>query len=130
MKNYTYETDLFSDLHKDAYGFRPRSHRFYTSSPEEKQIIWDFTIIDLNRELKSQEEAEVQADRDFETNIYKIIDLGAKDRETAIRWMLDAEFDNYDLMYGFDAVSYEFGISNKFRYEVQSVINQLIDKAA
>ena len=34
---YTFEDNLFSDLHKDAYGFRPRYHRYYEASDDEKQ---------------------------------------------------------------------------------------------
>ena len=38
---YTYDENIFSDFHKDAYGFRPRDHRFYDATPAEKQVIWD-----------------------------------------------------------------------------------------
>lgn len=34
---YTYSEELFSDFHKDAYGFRPRGHEFYSATPERKQ---------------------------------------------------------------------------------------------
>ena len=38
---YTYSDELFSDLYKDVYGFRPRGHEFFTACPERKQEIWD-----------------------------------------------------------------------------------------
>jgi len=42
MKTYTYSEELFSDFHKEVYGFRPTGdHWFYGATPAEKQEIWD-----------------------------------------------------------------------------------------
>jgi len=39
---YTYSEELFSDFHKEVYGFRPTGdHWFYGATPAEKQEIWD-----------------------------------------------------------------------------------------
>ena len=39
---YTYSDQLYSDFHKDVYGFRPsRDASFYTASPKIKQAMWD-----------------------------------------------------------------------------------------
>ena len=61
-KPFTYDEDLFSDLHKDTYGFRPRTHRFYEAPPEEKQEIWNFVCEELKQEIKYQEEAKKKSD--------------------------------------------------------------------
>ena len=44
MQNFTYSDELYSDLFKDANGFRPRGmlfDRWMAKSPAEKQREWD-----------------------------------------------------------------------------------------
>jgi hypothetical protein len=84
---YTYDEELFSDFHKDAYGFRPRGHRFYDATPAEKQEIWDATCRAMKRRQAEEEEMEAQAVIDFEKEVQSYIELGAGDRQTALRWM-------------------------------------------
>ena len=47
MDTFTFDIALFSDLYKDAHGFRPGyDHRFYQdkTTDEERQIIWNITL--------------------------------------------------------------------------------------
>lgn len=95
MSKFSFEYDLFSDLHKDAYGFRPRYHSFYDESTtdEERQVIWDDTIMALNRAMAAEAEHKARCLRDFETLVQRTIELGARDEETALRWLTsDEEF--------------------------------------
>ena len=86
---YTYDENIFSDFHKDAYGFRPRDHRFYDATPAEKQVIWD----DVGRafdDANAQEElAKRESQMNFEMEVQSFIKMGASNRETALRWMTD-----------------------------------------
>ena len=86
---YTYDENIFSDFHKDAYGFRPRDHRFYDATPAEKQVIWD----DVSRafdDANAQEElAKRESQMNFEMEVQSFIKMGASNRETALRWMTD-----------------------------------------
>ena len=44
MTSYTYDEAIVSDLHKDAYGFRPREgfwNHWNLSTHDEKQEMWD-----------------------------------------------------------------------------------------
>ena len=51
---HTFSTELFSDFHKDAYGFRPSGRdTFYHSNDQEKQVIWDRTQEDLNLRVRN-----------------------------------------------------------------------------
>jgi hypothetical protein len=81
--------NLFSDAHKDAYGFRPR---YNTSS----WTIEDFDreIRDCSREIFREEERSrqqgLQCQREFEEAVQANLDLGAADRATAIRWFFEA----------------------------------------
>lgn len=88
---YTYSEDIFSDLHKDAYGFRPRGHEFYDAAPERKQEIWDYMCQVVEDNIAAEREHEARALRDFEAEVANTIALGAGDRTTALRWMTSSE---------------------------------------
>jgi len=89
---YTFSEDIFSDLHKEAYGRRPTAaHPFYSASDDEKQLIWDRTS-DAMKEEMEREEQQLKADlKAFQTRVQDTIDLGAGDFKTAIRWMCQKE---------------------------------------
>lgn len=84
---YTYDEDIFSDLHKDAYGFRPRDHEFYDATPDRKQEIWDYFCGIVEENIAAERENQERAVRDFEQEVQNTIGLGASDRATALRWM-------------------------------------------
>jgi len=62
--SYTYEENLVSDLHKDAYGIRP-GQRFWDDwksySEDEKQECWDLLIKDLYLADALQKKEEAKA---------------------------------------------------------------------
>jgi hypothetical protein len=90
---YDYSEELFSDFHKDAYGFRPRNHRFYDAdtSPAEKQEIWDATGRAFDRRQEEEARREEEALADFKAQITKVIEAGAGNRINALRWMTSSE---------------------------------------
>ena len=90
---YTYSEELFSDFHKDAYGFRPRNHRFYDAdtTPAEKQEIWDATGRAFDRRQAEEARREEEALADFKAQITKVIEAGAGNRINALRWMTSSE---------------------------------------
>jgi len=91
MTTYTYDEQIFSDFHKDAYGFRPRGHEFYTATADRKQEIWDSVgrAFDIRQEEEAEEEA--RALREFTSSLESVIEAGAGDRTTALRWMTDGD---------------------------------------
>jgi hypothetical protein len=111
MTTYTFDANIFSDLHKDAYGFRPRNHEFYDASDARKQEIWDAVVRDLEIEMENTRNAEARAVAAFDARIQETIALGAGDVETALRWILEGEeFSLHDYQYGADYVAYHFGL--------------------
>ena len=85
---YTYSEEMFSDFHKDAYGFRPTGdHWFYSATPDEKQEIWDAVGRAFDRRQAEEAEIEAQSLIEFEKEVQSCIELGAGDRQTALRWM-------------------------------------------
>ena len=93
---YTYTTELFSDLHKDVYGYRPRGaamDEWNSRTPRQKNELYNALCDELEEVTRDEKR---QADRnlfEFTGLIMDMIELGAKDRETALRWMTqDHEF--------------------------------------
>ena len=93
---YTYTTELFSDLHKDVYGYRPRGaaiEEWNSRTPRQKNELFNALCDELEEVTRDEKR---QADRnlfEFTGQIMDMIELGAKDRETALRWMTqDHEF--------------------------------------
>ena len=128
MTKYTFETNLFSDLHKDAFGFRPRNHRFYNSftTDDQRQEDWDYTCKCLDAELERMAQAEVQSDIAFEERILGCVSFGADSRETAIRWILESDnYTEYDRAYGFGYIQYEYGISDKYVEEIIAITSSM-----
>lgn len=54
---FTYDEDTYSDLYKDAYGFRPRGGQYKVwaeMTPEQKQAEWDSLCETLRRRMADE----------------------------------------------------------------------------
>ena len=107
MSEYTYKSweemseqeqlqCTFWDAYKDAHGFRPRHIDTTTLTVEElkSDIARLASIIQDNERVRIEDEA--RAVVRFETRVASIIQLGAKDREMALRWIHEAEGSDGD----------------------------------
>jgi hypothetical protein len=103
----------FSDFYKDVHGFRPRHYDFSS-----------WTIVDFDREFAllskaSEREAAFEAEQQaqcaaaVEARISANIAIGAKDRETAIRWLHEAHETNGDSEYLCYLLGVKYGYFNK-----------------
>ena len=88
---YDFDDNIFSDLHKDAYGFRPRGHEYYEAAPERKQEIWVRVCEDLEASQEEESRREQEAVAEFKAQIMKVIEAGAGNCITALRWMTSTE---------------------------------------
>ena len=98
------------DMHKDAYGVRPRC--IDTSSWTLEQFEAEFVILGqaiTEAEIERQT-SEEKATVVFEQRIVGLIQLGAKDRATAIRWIHEAE----DTMGDDDYLAYTLGLPYQY----------------
>ena len=84
------------DMYKDAFGIRPRGTD--TSSWTEQDFEKEFAYLAdyIRREDEARRKAEEGAARDFEDRVGEMIALGAGDRETALRWIHEADGSNGD----------------------------------
>lgn len=93
MTTYTFDEDTVSNLHKDAFGFRP-SRGWYeswnTMTDAEKQVEWDSLLVSLERTVAQDEIDEKRAIESFGLLVKKTIAHGAGDVETAHRWIMES----------------------------------------
>lgn len=87
----------YSDMHKDAYGFRPRHIPEWTISEFEAEF--ERLQVALDRAIAEDNAAYEAAAIRMESRIESTIALGAGTRENAIRWMMDADNVNGDIEY-------------------------------
>ena len=87
------------DMYKDAYGVRPRG--VDTTSWTEADFMAEFDLLAMviNAEDLARKEAEATAVEKFEQHIINTMCMGARDRETALRWIMDASTANGDWEY-------------------------------
>lgn len=82
-------TNIYVEMHKDVYGVKARWAHF-DSVEEANKAIEQLEAAgeeEFARDRALQEEAAVK----FEARIQTVIESGAKDRETAMRWIHEAE---------------------------------------
>jgi predicted deacylase len=114
---YTFDEDTVSDLHKDAYGFRPAQYWFqawHQMTDAEKQSVWDQLLLALERSNQREAEEKKQAIERFEKSVTATIESGAADRATAIRWLMDGARANGDTEYYEFLVGLPYGYIAKF----------------
>jgi hypothetical protein len=80
---------IYSDYHKDAYGFRPR---YDYSAYSLEQLEADFAR--FGQMISEAAEAEARDERAavaaYQSVIRTLIEVGAGDEETALRWLASA----------------------------------------
>jgi hypothetical protein len=101
------------DAFKDANGYRPRD----IDTSEWTLTCFKTDIIRLGQRIAAQEaendQQQAQAVVIFEQRVQKIINDGAKDRNTALRWIHEAEGSNGDEDYLCYLVGIPYGYFNK-----------------
>ena len=91
---YNYTNELISDFHKDAHGYRPGVDymaMWDSFTPAEKQVEWDYLERVMTESIERDRVAAEEALAQFNIDLAKIMEAGASDRETALRWMTQAE---------------------------------------
>lgn len=108
MTTFTYDENLYSDLYKDTYGFRPRYTGFYEATPEQKQRIWDDLLSAHERAMDEYHARQERTSEELQLDINRLLKVGASDEATAIRWLVEAECDTDVETFGADYVTGEF----------------------
>ena len=73
-----------SDLYKDVYGSRPRGYNFHNWSFQE--------LTDFVNDLSEENTRQIEDEKAFEQKALKdVMSVGAPDKETAARWLDQAD---------------------------------------
>lgn len=86
---------IISDMHKDAYGFRPRGDDFWAQcqTVEACRVKLEDLDVAVGAVIAEDRESELLATRKFEEAIARTIEAGAANRTMAIRWLREAAED-------------------------------------
>jgi len=126
---YTYDENLFSDLHKDAFGFRPREHawtEWNEASPAQKQVIWDDLLDALQRTMDWERQQEEHAIADYRKSVQDMLALGAEDEYQARKWLVQGlSPDATDLLYGGEWVCYELRLPFSMKGLFEQICREL-----
>ena len=87
--------EIYSDMHKDAYGFRPRfDYSTWTLDKFNAQFETMGRIIEADSKI--EKENQEKSAHDFEMRVLSLLQTGAKNRAMALRWIHEAEGSNGD----------------------------------
>ena len=108
--------------HKDAFGTKGRHYDFKNMTLAELKEEADYISNAVKNTMQEEAEAEKQKIAEFEAQIKHNMAAGAEDKETAIRWLLDAEglADEKDMGY----ICYSLGLPYSMEKEFESILNK------
>ena len=103
MRNYTFNADVLSDLHKDAYGFRPSGDFFREwdlLDNDGKQDLWDSLVDAVGESIQREREYQRMAIAEFESWVRQTMKIVTDStREDCIRMLHDAHDTRGDVEY-------------------------------
>lgn len=106
--------NIYSDVYKEAYGHRALPNENWTDA-ELLQRFEDLSVI-AERHAEEERKAQENAAKLFEERVARVIELGAGDRENALRWIMDAE----DVHGDWEFLAWKMGLKhNYFAKEAQ-----------
>jgi hypothetical protein len=91
---YTFDEHTVSDLHKDAYGFRPCQNwwaDWESMNDEGKQQEWNSLLEAMDHREAQRASDEQNSIARFESLVAKTVKAGAATRADAVRWLMDGE---------------------------------------
>lgn len=84
------------DMYKEAHGIRPRHMNLAAMTEAELEAECQRLEEEVKMADRARREAEAAAVLRFSKRIGEVIKAGAKDRETALRWIHEADGSNGD----------------------------------
>ena len=104
------------DMYKDAHNFRPRHIDTSTWTLEQFEAEFEVLAEVIRREGELRDNSEARASHEFEMRMLSLLQMGAKDRAMALRWVHEAEETNGDDEY----LCYTLGLP--YRYFAQETV--------
>ena len=115
---YTFDENIVSDLHKEAYGFRPREgwwNMWAAFNADQKQATWDSLIADLDDAIEQQEQQEAQALVNFRKLLKTTMATCNVDWKNALRILMEAdtEFTKDSQEFDYFLLTYDLGYKKR-----------------
>jgi hypothetical protein len=123
FERYQLETYIYEG-HKDAFGVKGRHYDFKSMSMEQLKEEADYISRSVKNAIEEEEKMEKEAIENFENNISNNLEMGAKTREDAIRWVLQSE--GLDKEQDASYICYNLGLP----YSMEKVFESIIKEAA
>lgn len=113
--------EIYSDVHKDAYGMRPRDMALCACDyPDHQSLVeamshlkrrFDGVVAAAEAEVMREKEEAARMVVEFEAMIATNIKFGAADRAQALAWICDLYgVDNAPGFYGWESLEYSLAI--------------------
>jgi hypothetical protein len=99
MSKHDQLASIHYDLYKDVYGIRPRWINYDSLTETELEVELETLQTEGERIWKEEKAKQEKNLAKVECTIENLIKLGAGDRTTALRWLMDAHGANDDLEY-------------------------------
>jgi hypothetical protein len=124
---YTFDETIVSDLHKDAYGYRPDAYfweEWTQCGDDTRQAMWDNLLVELEQAREREAQEQIAAINAFELEIANALDVGARSREDAVRWIVQGlELSDIDMMYGGSYICFLKGLPYRMAAMFDNAIN-------
>jgi len=118
---YTFDENIVSDLHKEAYGFRPREgwwNMWAAFNADQKQATWDSLIADLGDAIEQQEQQEAQALVNFRKLLKTTMATCNVDWKNALRILMEADTEFTKDSQEFDYFLWTYDLGYEKRKEI------------
>ena len=125
---YTFDSNVVSDLHKDAYGFRPSTvwwRAWRDMDDAGRQEEWDRMCLLVQEGERARVRSEAAAQERWEAHIAQLMLMNRIDRATALRWDMDALDCQGDAGY----YCFQWGISYHNEQEIRQAIEEMVSAA-
>jgi len=107
------------EMHKDAYGVKGRHYDFDNMSNKELEEELERLCKVAQAEREAEEKFEEAAYQTFLKRIAENIKLGASDKETAIKWILQAEGLENEKDAGYICYNLGLGYDKEYLFEIK-----------
>jgi hypothetical protein len=114
MTTYTFDENIVSDLHKDAYGFRPREmfwNEWQCSTNDQKQVIWDQLIDTMNESMEQERVMQEESLVEFRKFLKSTMVLCNVDWKNALRILIEGDDMSANNEQDFEHYLWKQGIS-------------------
>jgi len=121
-----FDFSIYSDMHKDVYGTRPRDfNRWISLTDEERTQEFDRLQESIDKDIKMEREREGLIISAFEDKIADLIKSGAGSREKAIRWYINGSIDDEFYCKDWDYVLYHLNLPTwKYMEEFKAILTE------